>query len=221
MEKRSARIFALIGAVITWFGVITQLYLIIENREVSVAKTLLRFFGFFTVDTNILLALCLTFVALKSDSRLGSFFRKATTATAIAVYIIIVGLTYNVLIRPTVNSEGMQTLVHELLHVVTPIYFVIFWLTFVPIEGLKWKNAFLWLTYPLIYIVYGFIHGAITNFYPYFFVNVKELGYGKALLNTGGILTVTLLLSLALIGTGKIMKKFDGGEESDKSISLK
>src|SRR5688572_20631270 len=212
MEKRSARIYATIGAVMGWFAVIIQLYLHILNRPVAFGESLLRFFGYFTIDTNILCALFLTFVALQSKSRLGRFFRKATTATALTVYITIVGVTYNILLRNTWNPQGMQKLVDELLHSVIPVYFVLFWFIFVPGKDLKWKDAFPWLIYPILYMVYAIILGAITMFYPYPFVDVNELGYTKALTNSLIVLALIFLLSLAFIGIGKTRKKFDSPE---------
>ena len=213
MQKQSARVIALFGALLGWFAVIMQLYLMMENRVVSVPGTHLRFFAFFTIDTNIIVALCFTFIFLGNTTRLGRFFSKASTVTAITVYITIVGIVYNVILRSLWEPEGMQKIVDELLHSVTPVLFIIFWLIFVPIEQLKWKNAFPWLIYPIVYMTYAILHGAITKFYPYPFVDVNKLGYNKALLNTSGVLLIIFLLSLALIGTGKIMKKFDGEEE--------
>jgi len=201
MEKRSARIYAFVGAAMTWFAVIVQFYLLMKNNPApTTLEKVLRFFGYFTVDTNILVALSFTFIALQSNSNLGRFFRKVSTVTAITAYIIIVGITYNVFLRSTWNPQGMQKLVDE---------------------KLKWKDSFPWLIYPIVYMIYAIIFGAITKYYPYPFVDVNELGYNKALINAGLVLVIMFLLSLALIGTGKIMKKFDGGEESDKSISLK
>ena len=215
MEKRSARIFALIGAVITWFAVIVQFYLLMKNNPAPTAfEKVLRFFGYFTVDTNILVALSFTFIALNSNSRPGKFFTKASTVTAITAYIIIVGITYNIFLRSTWNPQGLQKLVDELLHSVTPIAYVIFWVAFVPAEKLKWKYSLLWLIYPIVYMIYTIALGIITKFYPYPFVDVNELGYNKALMNSVLVLVIIFLLSLALIGTGKIMKKFDGVEET-------
>ena len=213
MQKQSARIIALLGALLGWFAVITQLYLMMENRVVSIPGTLLRFFAFFTIDTNIIAALCFTFIFLGSKYRLGRFFSKASTVTAITVYITIVGIVYNVILRSLWEPEGMQKTVDELLHSVIPALLIIFWLVFVPIEQLKWKNAFPWLIYPILYMTYAIIHGAITKFYPYPFVDVNALGYNRALLNAGGILLVIFLLSLALIATGKLMKKLDNGKK--------
>jgi len=209
MQKQSARIIAFSGALLGWFAVITQLYLMIENRAVSIPGTLFRFFAFFTIDTNIIVALCFTFIFLGSKYPLGRFFAKAGTITAITVYITIVGIVYNVILRSIWDPQGMQKIVDELLHSVIPALFIIFWLIYVPIEQLKWKNAFPWLIFPIIYMIYALIHGNITKWYPYPFVDVNKLGYNKALLNAGGILLVIFLLSLALIGTGKLMKKFD------------
>ena len=209
MQKQSARIIALLGALLAWFAIIAQLYLMMENRVVSVSETLLRFFAFFTIDTNIIVALCLTFIFLGNKTRLGRFFSKASTVTAITVYITIVGIVYNVILRSTWDPQGMQKLVDELLHSVIPALFIIFWLVFVPIEQLKWKHIFPWLIYPIIYMAYTIIHGSITKFYPYPFIDVNDLGYNKALVSAGGILLIIFLLSLALIATGKLMNKFD------------
>lgn len=213
MQKQSARIIALLGALLGWFAIIMQLYLMMGNRVVSVPETLLRFFAFFTIDTNIIVALCFTFIFLGSKYPLGRFFSKASTVTAITVYITIVGIVYNVILRSIWEPEGMQKIVDELLHSVIPALVIIFWLVFIPIEQLKWKNAFPWLIYPIVYMAYAIIHGAVTKFYPYHFVDVNELGSNKALLNAGGILLVIFLLSLALIATGKLMKKFDNGKK--------
>jgi hypothetical protein len=213
MQKQSARIMAVIGAAMGWLAVITQLYLMISNRVVSIPETILRFFSFFTIDTNILVALCFSFIFLRGNSGLSRFFTKSTTITAITIYITIVGIVYNVILRSTWHPEGLQKIVDELLHSAIPVFFILFWLIFIPIEQLKWKNAFPWLIYPIVYMTYAIIHGAITKFYPYPFVNVNELGYNRALLNAGGVLLIIFFLSLALIAAGKLMKKFDDGKK--------
>lgn len=203
MQKQTARIVAFIGAAMGWFAVIAQLYLIIANRVVSIPGTVLRFFSYFTIDTNILVALCFTFIFLGNRSRLGKIFTKATTITALTVYITIVGIVYNTILRLTWDPQGLARVVDELLHTVIPVYFILFWVIFTPGEGLKYRQALSWLIYPLVYIFYAVIHGAITKFYPYMFVDVTRHGYGKVLVNAGLILLAIFVLSLVLIATGK------------------
>ena len=213
MQKRSTRVIAFIGAAMGWFAIIAQLYLIIMNRVVSVPGTIFRFFSYFTIDTNILVALCFTFIFLGNKSRLGKFFTKATTITALTVYIIIVGIVYNTILRLTWNPQGLQMLVDEILHSVIPVFFILFWVIFVPTGGLKYKVAFSWLIYPLVYMLYAVIHGAITKFYPYIFVDVTRHGYGKVMSNAGLIVFAIFVLSLILIATGKASR--------DKKKSIK
>jgi hypothetical protein len=206
MQKKSAKIFALVAASIAWFGVLTQFYLIILNRVVSIPETILRFFAYFTINTNILVALCFTFIGLGSKTRTGRFFSRPSTVTAITVYIIIVGIVYNTILRSLWQPQGFQMIVDEILHSVTPVLFILFWVIFTPTEELKWKYAFSWLVYPLVYIFYALTVGAVTKFYPYLFVDVNRHGYTKALSNTGLVLFAIFLLSIILIATGKVVK---------------
>src|SRR5271170_5622365 len=115
--------FEITGAIIGWLAIILQLYLIIVNRTTSLPETIIRFFSFFTILVNILVALCFTFLAFKSTSGWGSFFSKQQALTAIAVYIFIVGLVYNIILRSLWKPEGLQRFVDESLHTIIPIFF--------------------------------------------------------------------------------------------------
>jgi hypothetical protein len=89
--------------------------------------------------------------------------------------------------------------------VVTPALYVIDWVLFVPKGTVRWKSAFVWLGYPLVYAAYSLIHGAVTGFYPYPFINVGELGYDKMFLNMGVLVLVFFGLGLALVGIDRRM----------------
>ncbi len=93
-------IYTAIGAVIGWFAILLQLYLIIENRKLSVPGTIVQFFSYFTILTNILVAVYWTVLLLKTRRQQESWFTNPKSATAISVYIIIVGIVYNLVLRP-------------------------------------------------------------------------------------------------------------------------
>jgi len=102
MEKqptKARQTFLAIGAIIAWFAVVVQFYLLIVNRVTSIPETIIRFFSFYTILTNILVALCFTFLLLKPKSGWVRFFSKPATITAIAVYITVVGIVYNIILR--------------------------------------------------------------------------------------------------------------------------
>lgn len=172
------------GAIITWFAVVFQFYLIIINRVASIPETIIRFFSFYTVLTNILVAVYFATVLVKPISRFGHFFSLPSVATAIALYILIVGLIYNVILRFLWQPQGLQLVVDELLHTVVPLFFIFYWMIFVRKSELKWKNIFSWLIYPMVYLIFIFLRGAFSGYYPYPFIKVNAIGWSKALLNS-------------------------------------
>ena len=210
MDKTETKLppfFLALIAIAGWFALASQLYLIIQNRVVSVAETIIRYFSFFTILTNLIVAICVTVLLLKPNSKRGLWFLKPATSTAITVYITIVGVGYNVILRFLWQPQGLQYVTDELLHTLIPLLFILFWFLYVPKNGLQYKNALPWLIYPLLYVVYTAIHGVITGFYPYPFVNVGELGYGKVLINSCGLLIAFLGLSLFLIAVAKFVSR--------------
>ena len=49
------------------------------------------------------------------------------------------------------------------------------------------------------------IHGAVTGFYPYPFLEVTQLGYERVLLNMGVLTAAFAVLGLILVGTDRLL----------------
>lgn len=194
-------------AIAGWFALTSQLYLIIQNRVISIPETVIRYFSFFTILTNIIVALCVTVLLVKPESKCGKFFYRPATLTAITVYITIVGIVYNVILRFLWQPQGLQKITDELLHTVIPFLFILLWFFYVSKSELKYKNALAWLIYPLLYVVYTAIGGEITGYYPYPFIDVGQLGYQRVLINSGGLFIAFFGLSLFLVAIGKYMSR--------------
>jgi len=206
-NNNDKRLYLAALAITAWAAVVLQLYLILEHRVASVPETILRFFSFFTILTNLLVALCCTLVLVKPGSGWGAFFARPRMLTAITLYIVVVGLIYNTILRFLWNPQGLQFVVDELLHSVVPVLFILYWLFFVPKETLHWKDIFPWLLFPLLYCIFILVRGAFSGFYPYPFVDVTELGYGRVLLHAAGIVLVFLITALALTGAAKMISR--------------
>ena len=170
--KVSLAILSIIG----WFTLVTQLYVNIATHAVPLAETITRYFSYFTLLTNGMVTVCCTVLWLAPASRWGRFFTLPQTVTAIAVYIAIVGIIYNIALRSLWHMTGLQKVLNELEHVIVPALFVLYWYIFAAKEPLNWKHCWPWLICPLVYIVVIFICGAFSGFYPYFFINVSEIG---------------------------------------------
>ena len=106
INKRQLVVIA--GALLAWAAVLLQLFLILQNRTVSVTETLLRFFTFFTILSNLLVAICFTVTAMWSRYP-GAFFARPVVQSAVTVYIIIVGVVYNLVLRFFVGTTGIAT----------------------------------------------------------------------------------------------------------------
>ena len=184
-----------------------QFYLLFKNPEFTFFSAAVRFFSFFTITTNTIVFIFSAFLLFGGKSKANAFFKKCTTITAITVYILIVGIVFNLLLRPTLNLQGHHRIVSEIFHTVVPVLFFFFWLFFVSPERISFKTIWFWLVYPIIYMIYTIIHGFISSFYPYPFIDVTKLGLQTALINGVFVLIAFVVLSVILISISKIRTK--------------
>ncbi|HEY4327745.1 MAG TPA: Pr6Pr family membrane protein [Mucilaginibacter sp.] len=195
-----------ITAITAIFAVISQLYLALVHSQTSVFEAIINFFSYFTIENNFLVAACSIVVLLAPASSWGRFFSRPTTLSAITVYIFIVGLVYNLVLRSIWNPTGFPRVVDELLHVVVPLLFLFYWIFFVPKANLNWNISW-WLIFPTVYAIYTFTRGAVTNWYPYPFLDMNKLGTQQVILNTCGLVAVFLIFSLLFIAVGKLLSR--------------
>jgi len=206
-SSNAAKFYCLFSALIGWFAIMLQAYFIILNRIMPLLPTLVKFFSYFTILTNLLVAICFTYLYFNKESGIKTWFSNPKTLTAINVYILVVGLVYNLVLRPLREAKGLEILADELLHAVVPLLFMIFWVFFVEKSRLNWKNAYAWLIYPFLYLVYLLIRGAIIKQYPYFFIDANTLKPMEILINCLMLFIVFLILSWLFIGIGKLFSK--------------
>jgi hypothetical protein len=200
--------FSIFGTLICWFAIIGQFYLSIENRTTTIDETIIRFFSYFTILTNILVAAYFTANLLNKENAIKKFFAKPGVLTAITVYITSLGIIYQFLLRHIWDPKGLQLIVNELLHSVIPILFAVYWWLYENKKSLRWNFIWSWLAYPLIYCIYILIRGSFSNFYPYPFVDVNVLGYQKVIINALFIAFFFALVAVIFIAIAKkIIKK--------------
>ncbi|WP_421890331.1 Pr6Pr family membrane protein [Marinoscillum sp.] len=192
-------------AVLAWVAVLTQYFLMLENRVASVGETTIRFFSFFTILTNSLVAIYFTMIVLRHKKL--SILSKPGTLTAVTVYITIVGLVYQIVLRPVWEPTGVQLVVDELLHSLIPIVVIVCWYLFEDKSQLAYRQIPKWLIYPLVYLVYILIRGDSAGFYPYPFVDVESLGLSTVLMNAVGLIILFVGMSALYIKVGRVITK--------------
>lgn len=199
--------FEIIGLCLGWFAVLAQFVLMFQNRTTDIPEMVLRFFSFFTILTNILVALYLTASAYGLKMFPFGQIKSKGSLTAITAFIFVVGLVYQVALRGIWQPTGLQWVVDELLHTIIPLFMLGYWYFNIKKEELHIKSVFKWLLYPVIYIVFILLRGYFSGFYPYPFLNVKEIGTGQAVINIGIILIIMLITIMVLIIAGRKLSK--------------
>jgi hypothetical protein len=214
MEKQSGsagRIFMILIAVIAWAGLVIQFYVTFTHpnlAENTPGERISRFFDFFTILTNLLVAVSLTISLLLPQTALGRFFSSNNVQSAIALYIVLVGVTYNILLRGTHATEGGAAIAaNEITHVIVPLLYAIYWLFFIPKGSLKWTSPLWWLTYPLVYLPYALIRGSSTGFYPYYFIDIGKLGLPGVMVNVVMLLILFFVIGEIFVGIDKLMNR--------------
>ncbi|KAF6696662.1 Pr6Pr family membrane protein [Pseudomonas sp. EKM23D] len=203
--KRYVAAAALAG----WVGLAIQQYLIFYSRWESGASLmggLINFFSFFTVLTNTLAAVVLSYALVRRPSAAQRFFLAPAVSSGIAVSIVVVGVAYNLLLRHLWQPEGFQFIADELLHDVMPVLFALYWWRCVPKGQLRLTHIGLWVIYPLVYFGYALLRGDLLGQYQYPFIDVSTLGYPQVFVNAGGILAGFVLIALLVVGMDKSLR---------------
>lgn len=196
---KEQRIFAALLAIVAWASLLLQFYLKTGSA--------VNFFSFFTVQCNMLVAITATCAAFLNNTAIGKFFSSLSVQTAIALYIFIVALVYNTVLRGLVALTGWGLFVDTMLHVVIPILYLFYW-GFMRTKGnLEYRNGAYWLLFPFVYLVYSMIRGAIVGWYPYPFLNADKNGYTKVSINIAVMIAVFLVAGLVLIAITRSLKK--------------
>lgn len=189
MNKKALATTRLVFGVITLGAVIFQLINSIEN-----GRSIGNFFSFFTVQSNILAAGLL--VAAGVYGLIGGADKQVPYLRgALTLFMTMTGIIYILLLSG--NEVSLQTTipaVNIILHYIMPAVVLLDWLVFPPKKRLNFTWALLWLSYPLFYLVYSLVRGAITGWYPYPFIDPVTSGW----VNVIGI-SLTLAVSTVVL----------------------
>ncbi|MES2426166.1 MAG: Pr6Pr family membrane protein [Bacteroidota bacterium] len=210
MKNNIKTVYMAILAIMVWCGLVIQFYISTE-KYMSQGRTfggaIVQLISYFTIENNILVALALTALLLWPSSKLGSFFSRPSVLGAITVYITIVCLVYQLVLRGQHTQYGWFRFCDEILHSISPPMFVLYWLLFIPKAKLAWGKAINWLLFPLLYCFYILIRGAISNYYPYSFIDGTKLTYLQIFINCVFLLLAFLSVGLAVIAINRFGKK--------------
>ena len=187
------RIVAGIAALVGWAGLALQLSLMMRNMGAGPA--LWRFFGFFTILTNIGAAMVATAMALGRTKGLASPRARLMAASS----IIMVGIVYSVALRSLWSPTGLQKVADMLLHDVAPLVWVGLWLVGPHARRRRWSEVGWALLPPFLYCIYALARGAADGWYAYWFLDPAQQGLGELSASIVVLLLAFSVLAVILV----------------------
>jgi len=192
--------------IVTLVGVLLQFVMMIQHSELHPVEAVVRFFSYFTILSNLSVAIFFA-MQISKKHQPSHFFLQPATSLSVTVYILVVGLIYQVILSKLYSPQGLNLLANNIIHGFTPISTFIFWLVFESKRKIEYRSIIYFLIYPLIYLIYTLIRGSIVQFYPYPFIDVIKIGLQQVLINSTYVMFLFLVLFFALAGLANYRHK--------------
>lgn len=175
-------------SLLVFAAIIVQLFDSIQN-----GRSVANFFSFFTIQSNVIAALVLLTVGIGTFTRQKTNPQFAFIRGAATLYMVMTGIIFALLLAGL--QQSLQTTipwVNTVLHYIMPIVMLVDWLLYPPKFTFSFRHTILWLTYPIVYLVYSLIRGEFTNWYPYPFINPLQSGWAS-------VIVMCIIISLGTI----------------------
>jgi len=199
------RIFA---ACLTWTCIIVQyLTRFFDGSGSEFLPSTINFLSYFTVLTNIMVALAFTAPLLAPESKLRRFFDQQAVRAGITLYITVVMVVYWAVLAKIHHPEGVSAVTNIGMHLIIPLLYILDWILFAPKGQMSFKRIPYWILFPFLYGIYTIIRGAFTGAYPYPFMNVAELGMGPVFINMLGFTAFYAIGATSFIAIGRQLGK--------------
>lgn len=172
---------------------------------------------FFTIQSNLMMTVVFGYELSAGRRRRteAQWNTRAEIKGAVTLYVTITGMVYHFVLMETVSpftvmTDAQGVLVAEVgaffLHYVTPAMAVLDWLVFDGKGRYKWRYAGVWLLYPVAYLAFVLIRGAVVTEYPYPFLNVASLSLRGTVMNIAALAGAFFLLGLAFVAVDRSLR---------------
>ena len=161
-----------------------------------------NFFSYFTNLSNLFAAVVMLTGAVqllqnRTATRAAELVRGSSVAG-----MAVVGIVFSALLRGE-DLGALMPWVNAVVHYVMPVVALLDWLFVPPAVPLPYNRIHYWLVFPLSYLVWVLIRGAVMGWHPYPFLNPGTVGgYRGVVLYSAAISGLFLVVSLALIAIG-------------------
>lgn len=163
----------------------------------------LNFVSYFTIQSNAIGAV----VFLAGAAR---WRRPATPGWdlvrgASALNLTVTYVVFALLLSNT-DVDVANSWVNTVVHTVFPLAVILDWVVDPPAQSISTRASLAWLAYPVAWLAYTMIRGAISGWYPYPFLDPANGGYGSVALYIVGIFGFGLVVIAILRAVGNALR---------------
>jgi len=204
-------ILRIAAAGIGMFGLGLQFWLGVRHQHgPDLIQATINFFSTFTVLTNALAVCAMLAPQVAPRTGVGRLFSRPSARTICTGYMLVTGAVYLLFLREGRGRETWDVFADQMLHYVTPVLFATDWLVFVRKGGVPPAMIGASLVLPIGYGIWTLLHGAVTKWYPYPFLDVTQLGLVRVLANLGALLALFAAVALALVIADRKIERWTG-----------
>lgn len=189
------------------FAALAVVAILTQLLDLAAKGTLnpVNFFSYFTIQSNLIAIVALAvsgaaLLAARSDEpRRFDMLRGAAV-----VYMTVTGIVYALLLEGE-NVDTALAWVNTVVHRIIPVVVVLDWLVDPPPVRIEPRRALLWVLYPIAWIAYTMLRGAIVGWYPYPFLDPAPGGYGPVAVTVAVIFAAGIGLCLLVAAVGNAL----------------
>lgn len=125
---------------------------------------------------------------------------------SLAAALVIIAAVYHLLLAADHHPEGVDWWTNIAHHTLVPAGGVSWWLFFSSDTLVGWRSLPVVTAVPFAYGGFALANGAVTGFYPYFFLDLPSLGWGTLLLNMVGLAILFMVVAALLLSLRKLIR---------------
>ncbi|WP_156109608.1 Pr6Pr family membrane protein [Cryobacterium sp. MLB-32] len=158
-----------------------------------------EYFSYFTIQSAVIVAVVLAFAGAVSMRRRRDSDLLTSLRLAALCYAVVTGVVYAALLRG-VATDGYAGIAwpNEALHVWAPIVVAVDWLVAPGRSRPAWGRLWATLYFPIAWLSFTLIRGAVTGWYPYPFLDPASAA------GWTGVLLYIAAIAVFITGTGAV-----------------
>ena len=190
--------YRVVFAVLTLAAIAYQAWWLIDRGTFDA----INFFSYFTIQSN-LIAVAVFLIGAARWRETPTIGWELVRGAAL-LYMTVTLVVFSLLLSGS-DVDTAVVWVNTVVHKLFPLVLLIDWILDPPRHRISIRDSLVWLVYPLAWLAYTMVRGALVGWYPYPFLDPANGGFGTVALYVVAILVFGVVLCAVLATAGNIL----------------